>query len=247
MEEQNMSPANVTGSPEVKGTWWRLQGIFFEPTRTFEDINLQPTVLVPIIVCIVIAVLAVVGIGMFADYEELAIQAIKNSPQGEQLTDEQIEQAAGIQGTIMQVAGHVIVPIYLLAVSGILLLLTVLFGGETEFKKMLSMVANVNVFHSVIKTILTLMVFGLASDPLAIDLQNPVMSNLGFLFDQKESPGLYALASWVDIIAFYVIYLTGVGISKISKGIKKDKGIMIVAIPYVVIALILSGVAAAFA
>lgn len=244
MEEQYLSPEDQNQAEPVKGTFWRLQGIFFEPTKTFEDINRKPTVLVPIIICIIIAVIAVLGIGMFADYEELAIQAIKASPQGANLSDEQIQQGAGIQATIMQVAGPIIVPIYLLAVAGILMLLAVLSGGESTYKKVLSVVANVNVFHSVVKTVLTLLIFGLASDPLTIDLQNPIMSNLGILFNQKESPGLYTLASWIDIIAFYVIYLMGLGLSKVCKGVKLGKGIALVAIPYIVIVAIFSGIAA---
>ena len=246
MEEQYAGPEPQTVNKPVKGTFWRLQGIFFEPAKTFEDINLKPTVLVPIIICIVIGMIAVIGIGTFADYEELAIKAIEERPQAERLTDEQIQQSARIPAIIMQVAGPIVVPIYLLALSGILMLLAVLSGGETNYKKILSMVANVNVFHSLIKTVLTLLVFGIAADPMAIDLQNPVSTNLGFLFSQKESPGLYTLASWIDIIAFYVIYLMGLGLCKVSTGIKLGKGVLLVAIPYIVLTLIFSGIAAAF-
>ena len=129
-----------TTGPEkpVRGALWRLQGIFFEPAETFEDINRHPTFLVPLIICILIAAGTMASIGFFVDFEDLAITQIKASPQGADLTDEQVQQAAGFQAIAMKWLSPIISPIMLLAIAGVLLLLTVLFGGETTFRKIFS-------------------------------------------------------------------------------------------------------------
>ena len=57
MNEQETNNEVVPGEEEAKGSIWRLQGIFFEPSATFEDIDKKPTFVVALLLTVVIALI----------------------------------------------------------------------------------------------------------------------------------------------------------------------------------------------
>jgi hypothetical protein len=235
MNEQETNNEVVPGEEEAKGSIWRLQGIFFEPSATFEDINKKPTFLVPLLLSIVIALIGWALIDNFVDLQELMEAQIKAAPQAEGLSQEQIElQASYTVPFIKWVAPIVIPPLMMLLVAALMLLMAFLTGGTTTFKKLSSVVSYTFFFQTVISITLMVLVFAVVSDPEAINLENPVSSNLGFLFDAEDSPVLFKLASSADVIIWYVIYLLGLGLSKVSERIKVRKGFALVAALYLI-------------
>ena len=238
MEEQSLDQQHDTNMEPVKGPWWRLQGIFFEPSKTFEDINRKPGFLIPLILTILIALVAPNLIGQFVDLEDLLIAQIKQAPQAEQLTAEQIEQQARFLVPILTYVSPIAGPILMLfAFSGLFLLGVILAGGETTFGKILGVVAHTLFFQTLVGSALMVLIYALSSDPGAVDMQNPLFSNLGHLVDSKESPALYKIASSLDVIVWYVIFLLGLGISKVSKKTSVKKGFLIVATLYILYVL----------
>ncbi|UCF38074.1 MAG: YIP1 family protein [Acidobacteriota bacterium] len=244
MEDQVVSQTTES-SPPVRGAAWRLQGIFFEPSATFEDINLKPGFIVPLILSILVAFLAWFVIDSVIDLDEYLIAQIEKAPQAERLTAEQIEQQAKISGTIVRWVGPAIGPLIMLfLVSGVLMLLIYLSGSETTFMKLLGVASHTFFFQTVVGSILLAVVFSLTQDPQAIDVQNPYMTNLGHLFNPKESPVVYRFMSSMDLISFYVIYLLGLGVSKVSRKISVGKGVVLVFIPFLLYVLGATGIAA---
>ena len=107
-------------------------------------------------------------------------------------------------------------------------------GNETSYKKLLGVTAHCLFFQTLIGSVMILLVYSLASDPKAIDIQNPVYTNLGPLVDAKESPILSKLASSVDLVVWYVIYLLGLGTATVSKRMAVGTGVALVAALYIV-------------
>jgi len=94
MDEQVKKIREEPGEEETKSSIWRLQGIFFEPSATFEDINKKPTFLVPLLLSILIALIGWNLVDNLVDLQEVMEVQIKASPQAERLTQEQIELQA---------------------------------------------------------------------------------------------------------------------------------------------------------
>jgi len=235
MEEQMSSNVTEESAVETRGSIWRLQGIFFEPSATFEDINKKPTILVPLLLSIVIALVGWNIVDNLVDLQEIMEVQIKANPQAESLTPEQIELQASYAVPFIKWVGPIVgPPIMMLLVAALMLLGAFLTGGVTTFKKLLSVAAYTFFLSTLISLTLVVLVFAVASEPETIDLQNPVFSNPGPLFDSKDSPVLYKLASSADIIIWYVIFLLGLGMSKVSEGIRVGKGFAIVAVMYLI-------------
>lgn len=235
MEEQVNKNVADPGEEETKGSIWRLQGIFFEPSATFEDINKKPTFLVALLLTIVIALIGWTIIDSLVDLQELMEAQIKAAPQAEGLSQDQIELQASYTVPFIKWAAPILIPpLMMLLVAALMLLMAFLTGGMTTFKKLTSVVSYTFFFQTVISITLMVLVFAVVSDPEAINLQNPVSSNLGFLFDAEDSPVLFKLASSADIIVWYVIFLLGLGLSKVSEGIKVGKGFVLVAVMYLI-------------
>jgi hypothetical protein len=242
MNEQENKNEVVPGEEEAKGSIWRLQGIFFEPSATFEDINKKPTFVVALLLTVVIALIGWNIIDNLVDVQELIEAQIKAAPQAEGLSQDQIElQASYTVPFIKWVAPVLIPPLMMLLVAALMLLMAFLTGGTTTFKKLTAVVSYTFFFQTVISITLMVLVFAVVADPEAINLQNPVSSNLGFLFDAEDSPVLYKLASSADVIIWYVIYLLGLGLSKVSEGIKVGKGFALVAVLYLIYVFIGAG------
>jgi len=232
MEEHLNSP---TGDDENQSDLWRLQGIFFEPTRTFKSIEKRPSFWLPLLFTIIVAILLWQAMAYFVDLEEAFLEQARQSPQTEGLSDEQLEQQVKYTVPFVQWVGPVIgPPIILFALAALILLMVYLFGNETSYKKLLGVTSHCLFLQTLIGSVLIILVYSLASDPKAIDMQNPVYTNLGPLVDAKESPIIAKLASSVDLVVWYVIYLLGLGTATVSKRMAVSKGVMLVAILYII-------------
>jgi hypothetical protein len=241
MESQT---AAAPETPQPKGALWRLQGIFFEPSATFEDINLRPGFIVPLVAAMVIAFVTWQLLSHFVDLQEVLMTQIRNSPQAANASPEQLRTGLNLQLIILKYLVPVLVPIMALIYAGVFMLMVWISGSETTFSKLLSSVSYTVFFQTLVGSVLLLVVFALAQDPNSINLQNPVFTNPGPLVSAKTSPVLYSLLSSVDIVSFYVIFLFGLGISKVSRRMSTGKGVTLVAIPFLIYVAIKVGITA---
>jgi hypothetical protein len=246
MQDQlSTPPPEVTLEPETKSSLWRLQGIFFEPSKTFEDINLRPDFVLPLVLCIVIAVIGLMLTTSVIDMSEIIEKGIRENPRTAELTDEQVDQQVEIAmqfAPYFMWAGAVVFPpLLIVAVAGLMMFLVHLTGSETSFKKVLSVSSYTYLFYYVVYSGLSIIVIYLSSDPQALDIQNPLYTNLGHLVDGEESPVLYRLASSVDLIIWYVIYLLGLGLSKVATKTSTAKGVTLVGAIYAIYVLLAIG------
>ncbi|HUG42939.1 MAG TPA: YIP1 family protein [Acidobacteriota bacterium] len=221
-----------------------LTGIFFEPGRTFRQIDRNPRWMLPLLASIVVGIAGTLLILQVIDMTEIFRNEMLNSPQGRNMTAEQIDEMAAqlMQSPwvkAFQFLGPVFLPILTtLLVGGLLMALLPIIGGDAPFRKVFSVVTHGYFFYYAVATFLAVLVYHLSPEPNSIHPQNPVFTNPGGLFNRREDALLYQLASSVDLLSFYRIYLIGVGLSVVAKGLSRAGGIMASALPYALYVLI---------
>lgn len=214
----------ATGSTQEAATMsfgQRLTGIFFEPTKTFMDIDRKATwVGVFIIVAILGMVLAYTMMSRM-DTETLLRQQMT----ARNMSEEQINQAVAAQqqSPIMRnlkYLGVVVAPIAqivsYLVMAGVFLLVFVLMGAQLTFKKSLAVTIWGMFPAGIVMSILSIALIYI-KNPETIDVtKGVVMSNLGGLVDSKANPVLASLLGSIDIFSFWSIVLLSIGFAAIS-------------------------------
>jgi len=214
-EKIEQSPSTPSGPP-AKGSLWRLQGIFFQPKETFQEIAKKPTWLIAVILCVVISAGGLIWVMETIGFMNIMIQQAQAG--GQEMTEEQIQMMSSpaMKGFSygMMVIGT---PVVLLLIAGLLLALFLLVGSNASFSRVFSVVAHSWLAYTVVSMAITLLVVMLAADPAELDLQNLVASHLGALVSRTESPVLFALLSSIDMLSIYCIFLLSLGMSVVSR------------------------------
>jgi len=222
--------------PEKPNTFQRIIGVLFSPGDTFDSIVKRPNILGPLLVFVVISVLSAVAVAVKVDFDSLAREAIEANPN---IPPDKAASAVGMTKAIMKVsmyASPVLIVLMLVITAGICLLAFKMFGGEGDFNIALS-VTTYAWFPRLIRGILGAIVM-LSKGSLSIyELQNPIMSNLGFLFDPKTQPVQYAMGSAIDIFNIWSLVLLIIGLAAMSK-FSKAKSATIVIVMWLVVNLL---------
>ena len=222
--------------PEKPNTFQRIIGVLFSPGDTFDSIVKRPNILGPLLVFVVISVLSAVAVAVKVDFDSLAREAIEANPN---IPPDKAAGAIGMTKAIMKVsmyASPVLIVLMLVITAGICLLAFKMFGGEGDFNIALS-VTTYAWFPRLIRGILGAIVM-LSKGSLSIyELQNPIMSNLGFMFDPKTQPVQYAMGSALDVFNIWSLVLLIIGLAAMSK-FSKAKSATIVIVMWLVVNLL---------
>jgi len=240
-------PAATPAPAEPKpNSFARIIGVFFSPDETFASIARKPDWVVPLIVLLVLSIVSGVIMAKRLDFAAPAREALESN---KKMSAEDVEKAARISGSIGKVASYaapVFTVIVMLILAGILLLAFRLFGGEGTFLQAWSTTLYAYM-PSVIKSIVVLTVMVLkGGGPISpTALATLVRSNLGFLFDPKDNPMAFALASSVDIFSIWVVILCIIGFSHVARVSKAKAAVIIISLWIVKVLLSLIGPALA--
>jgi len=222
-------------------TLQKAWGIFFEPSKTFLSLKQTPTWLFPVIVLIVIVMITNVLVTPFRMQE--AIERIDQNPrlspqQKEEFIDRMEEQQAK---PVMKLLSYVIGPIVaifviVLVVSGFLYFGgNVLLGGETSFKKIISVYcwsSLVAIPALILKTPLML-----------LKRSAQVHTSLAALMPSGSDEGLlFKILTHTDIFVIWEIWLISIGLALVHKFSTKKTASMVIGLYlfYVVIAVAFS-------
>lgn len=201
-----------------------LTGIFLEPGRTFEALRARPRFLVAGLIIVAVALVVTVLLFSKVDYAAFMRDQIVKSPQGAQMTPEQVDRAVGFYtGPIGKVFIYLI-PLLGTAVSiaagGALYLLgSMLMGGALRYKQALSVWTYSTFAPAVVGAVAAVIVVLLTPG----DELNPsqpgglVRANLGLLVSKETPPALGALLGSFDLFTFYGIFLAAIGLRKVGK------------------------------
>ena len=238
---------NQNENPKTAGSF--LQ-IFFEPAQCFSGINKKPVFIIPLILCILVTFATSFVIYSKVDMAQVIREQIESSSAAAQMSEEQIAQQVKFGAKFGKisalVAPPITTPLFILLIAGLMMLGIYISGSETTFSRVFSVSTHSMLFYMVISGILTVTVYLIAADPNAINPSNPVFTNPAGLVDFKESKVLYSFLSHLDVLAWYTIYLLGLGLSTVATKCTVAKGIFLVGIWYVLYALIHIGLAAIF-
>jgi len=117
------------------------------------------------------------------------------------------------------------------AVALVLWLVILMIGADTSFKSVLSVAAHAALLTTAAKETMFVLAATVNNDLDSFDLNNPLATNLAF-FAQSASPAVGRILSHLDVITITNLILLGLGLSRVSKGLKPATSFMVVIIPW---------------
>jgi hypothetical protein len=230
----------------------RVVDTFIAPTKTFTDIRRNASWIVPWILMSIVGLSMVFVIDkkltMETAYENQLRQSPKQMDKIDSLPADQKAKAMQLGANIIRYVGYGS-PILTLVLVGIMagvLMATFNFGFGAEVKFMQGMAISMYAFlPTVIKTLIATVLVGIGAAE-GFTFQNPVASNLGGLADPTSSHFLYSVLSAIDVFNIWVLILTGIGYSCVTR-VKRGTCMGVVFGWWAVVTLVGAGIGALFA
>jgi hypothetical protein len=216
------APAAIEQSPALSQIE-RVVDTFVAPSKTFTDIRRNASWWLPWLIGAIIGLAMVYVIDKKVGMEKVTENQLQLSPKQAAKVEalppdqreKQMELSAKITSTIAY--GFPIFKLALIAIMAAVLLATFKFGlgADVKFSQAfaISMYAWLPECVKALLIILTVTMSGGES----FTFQNPLASNLGAFFDPNSSHFLYSVASSIDVFNIWILVLTGIGYSCVTK------------------------------
>jgi hypothetical protein len=233
----------------------RVTSIFSAPSKTFEDIKRgnrswwMPWIILAIFGYLFFAVVSTkVGMPTVVDNQ----MKLASEKQQEQLAQAPPEQRAMSAKIALYVTEGVFLagPVFVLLVAAIVSLvlwgtINFAFGGKASFGAVFAVWFFANL-PSIFKTLLGVIAIYAANSPETFNIKNFAPTNAGaFLPVMETNKAIYALATSLDIVTIWSLFLMGMGIAIVA-GVKRSSGYIAVFGWWAIVVLIGAGWAAAF-
>lgn len=212
----------------------RLIDTFIAPSKTFTDLGRNASWWAPFIIISVVSVLFFVVVGQKIGFRKVVENQIQASPKATERMDrlpaDQRERALDQQakGTQYFTYGYpVIILIFNVIIAGVLYgTFTFGAGAVVKFKTAFAIVMYASL-PAILKLVLAVgsILGGMSAD--SFSMQNPVATNPGYFMDPAGSPFLFRLASGLDVFMIWILVLTAIGFSCVSK-VKRGTSLAIV-------------------
>jgi hypothetical protein len=230
----------------------RVIDTFVAPSKTFTDIRRNSSWWVPWLLMSVfgLAMVFVVDkkLGMDTAYENQLRLSPKQMDRIDQMPADQKAKALQMGASITRgfaYASPLLTIIFIGIIAGVLMA-TFNFALDGGVKFMQAMAISMYAFlPSIIKSLIAIGVIS-AGGAEGFTFQNPVASNLGGLIDPNSSHFLYAILAAIDLFNIWILFLTGIGYSCVTR-VKRSTCMAVVFGWWVVATLIGAGFGALFA
>lgn len=224
-------------STEPMGELGRLTGVLFDPKPAFADIAARPVRWwVPLLLLSVISVGFILLFSERVGWERFFRQQIAQNSRTREMPAEQQQRIINQQAAVTKWVAPIIAPVQfgvlaLVVAGAYLFVFNILAGSQLTFRQ----VFTVTCYSYMPFAVATVLAMGLmyVQAPEEFDLQNPVFSNLGVLFDPVESPVLFALTKSLDVFAIWVLLLLATGFSQAGRRLSWGKAFTWVVITWV--------------
>jgi hypothetical protein len=227
------SSENSSTPPIERGGLANLFGVIFQPQAAFRAIGAKPRWLLPMAACLMLSLVSVTLMVNRMGIANMMRSALQGNPQAEEIA--QKTEESSFARTMIYASPLIQVPIVVAAMAGILLLAFIPAGVEVSFKQAFSIVTHALFAYSVIATSLMLVTVYATKDFTSFDLRNPIATNLGFFLDPAEiSKFLSSLASSLDVLSFWFLYLLAVGFAETSPKTRFQKTLPPVLVVWVI-------------
>jgi hypothetical protein len=244
------TPVVAADVPEPINHIGRLVGVFFSPGKTFADIAKKPSWIAPVVVMTLLGLVVGFVMNQKIDWRQVASKRIEASPQAAQLSADQKEQQLAMSAKISPGIAYAIgalAPILLtLIVAGVMLgAFNLLAGANTNYSTSMAIVSHAYLVTIVSTLLFILILFLKPAD--AIDLENPVATNIGAFLPDGTAKWLEKLGSAIDLFSFWVIALLGIGFAATNpKKLKTGGAIGIVLVVWAAYEVMRVGISAIF-
>lgn len=211
-------------APPPLSPFERVTGIFFEPTRIFQNLRWHPRWLAAFVVISICAVIYHVAFVQRLTPEVIALAPIEKTIEGgwipadkaEQVKEEGREAARSpvtrITGPLTEIGGIFLFMVFLAA---LLLLLGLIFGGRLNLWQALCIAMYSSMPIIVIDKLLSLILLYIKApediDPIKGG-RTLVKADLSILFSPAAHPYLYVLGGFLGLLTLYGLWLEATGL-----------------------------------
>jgi Yip1 domain len=229
----------------------RLAYTFFTPGKTFTDLRRNASWWAPFLIIAIVAVMFVYVVDQKVGFPKVVENIIQLQPKQAARIDnmpaDQRQKVMQQQATITKAISYAfpVVGVALYAVFAGVLLATLRFAGgaDLQFKTLFALIVYSRL-PQVLSPLLAIvsLLAGVSGD--GFNLQNPVATNPGYFIAPDGSALLRSLLTPLDVLSFWSLILTAVGISCISK-VKRGTAFAVVFGWFAIVVLVRVGLAAA--
>lgn len=227
--------------------WGRLIAVLVSPIRTFQSIAERPTWVPALVVLVALTIVSSVIVFQRIDMAEVIRDA--TAERGQQVTDEQIEQFAGIQSKIgfgcailWPVAGYFIGALVLMAAFNIV-------GGEIKYPASLAVTLHGMMPWAVASVLAVPVVLSQQSlDYATLKNGGVLASSAAFLAPAETGPVLRGLLASLDVFSLWTAVLLAIGFgiaAKVSRA-RAAATVGVIWAIYIALKVGLAGLGAAF-
>ncbi len=228
-----MTELSTQPTPEIKdkGLFARCTGVLFSPRETFAVVARWPRPLTMFLLVLGATILLTGGFMFTAVGQQAYMDAYErtNSPQAV----EAMQRFLPYMGYFVVGGTLVMTPLFYLAVSGIILAVFTMMGGDAKFKQVFSVLAHTGVIG---------IVGQLVTVPLQyITRSSQVVTNASVFFPMLDDKSfVYNLVNKVDLFMVWTVVTLSIGLGVLYR---RKTGPIAVAF-FVIYALIAAGIAA---
>ena len=230
----------------------RVVDTFIAPTKTFTDIRRNARWIVPWILMSIVGLALVFVVDkkltMETAYENQLRLSPKQMDKIDSLPADQKAKAMQLGANITRYFGYgspILTLVFVGIIAGVLMA-TFNFGFGAEVSFMQATAISMYAFlPTIIRALIAMTLVGVGAAE-GFTFQNQVASNLGGLVDPTSSHFLYSVLSAIDIFNIWVLILTGIGYSCVTR-VKRGICMAVVFGWWVVVTLVGAGIGALFA
>jgi len=212
-----------------------LLKIFFSPDEVFRDVAERAQWVVPFVAVLVLSLAASIVVINTIGLEKIVRDQLEsNQRMADQLGEKKIEQIAQDADTPLRrnmSYGSALLgsALSMLVTAGVFTALLAIVAAQPGFKKVLGVTSYSFFAYSLVTTTISCVVLYLTKDSGNVDIKRLVNLNPSILMDPSTSnKALFSLATSFDLTSFWLIFLLGLGYSKISKTVSLGKSLGIV-------------------
>jgi hypothetical protein len=219
----------------------RITGVLTDPKKAFADIAARPSWILPVVLMIAVGLAFIYIFTTKIGWDRYFHQIAETNSRMQQMDAQARENAIQMQSKFAPIGGYVFAVIgpvlTALIVGGVLVLLCKIGGAALKFKQTFAISAWA-MLPRVIAGILALVVMFI-KNPEDFNLQNPLAFNLGAFMEPPPNSGkfIYSLATSIDLFTIWTILLLAVAISVAARKMPFSKALMLIVIPWILLAL----------
>ena len=201
----------------------RVINTFFAPSKTFADIRVNKSWLVPLVLFSIMAIAFTFTVSKKIGYDQVVQNEIAKSSKADQIERMPAADRDRILNTQAKVSEYfgygapILVVLFAAITAGILLaIFNFGLGTQVDFKTAMAIVMY-GWLPTVVSTLLAIVSMFAGVSPEGFNIRNPVATNPAYFMNPLENKFLYGVLTGVDIIAIWCAFLMAVGFSQNSK------------------------------